>query len=135
MYFPIDFQAQLSWQAKEVIKELDDKPHMLTRIEISGTFFPHRAAEPFIRIVVSKRKTVTNWFTDVSEDNKRLMGYFPVDLPNEGIIEFGYGAKVMGRIPKKFNNKDIDRLDRGKLLHNPIVVETALLKKKQRLTP
>jgi len=130
MYYAIDSQKKLSWQAKEVVKELDDKPHLLLRVEIRGMYFPHLAAEPFVRIVVSDRQAVTSWFADVLDDGRSLWAYFPEDLPEGGAIEIGYGARVMGRIRRRFAAKEVKRLDRKKLPRGLVVVDSAFLKAK-----
>jgi hypothetical protein len=40
--------------AKEVVRILDDLPHLLVHIEVSGEYFPHRAPHPFVMIKVGK---------------------------------------------------------------------------------
>ena len=37
-------------QAREVVRVLDNQPHLLVRMEISGEYFPHRAPHPFVMI-------------------------------------------------------------------------------------
>ena len=121
---------QLPWQAKEVIRELDNRPHLLVRITIKGGYFVHRAAEPFIRIV-NRGKVVESWFADISEDNSALSGYFPTDVPTGGIIEYGYGSQVQGRLEMKFTNKSVDRLDTKKLPKEIIKVSQKFLREKR----
>ena len=113
---------ELTWRADEVVREIDDRPHLLARVEISGTYFPQRAAEPFVRVVVGRRRAVESWFAEVSDDNQHLRGYFPVDLPRRGAIEFGYGHRVMGRLPGRFDAGAVTRLDRHRLPRDVVVV-------------
>ena len=122
---------QLPWQAQEVIRELDNRPHLLVRISIRGGYFVHRAAEPFIRIV-SRGKVVQSWFAEVSEDNSSLSGYFPTDVPAGGIVEYGYGSQVQGRLEMKFTSKSVDRLDPRKLPKETIVVSQKFLQSRNR---
>jgi hypothetical protein len=121
---------QLPWQAQEVIREIDNRPHLMVRIIIKGGYFEHRAAEPFLRIV-NRGKIIESWFADVSEDNSALSGYFPIDVPPGGIIEYGYGSKVQGRLEMKFTNKSVDRLDAKKLPTETIKVSQKFLREKK----
>jgi hypothetical protein len=73
-YFNVPQPPDYIWQAKEVIRGLDKKPHLLMRIEIIGPYFPHHAAEPFVRIIVSQGNTTESWSAEISEDNIRLWG-------------------------------------------------------------
>jgi hypothetical protein len=122
---------ELPFEAREVVKEIDDRPHLLVRIEISGGYFPHRAPEPFIRIITGK-KVETSWFAEISEDNRSLVGYFPTNLPRQGTVEFGYGDEVMGRLKLNFAAKNIARLDRKRLPKDVVVVSADLLKAKRQ---
>ncbi|HYO14872.1 MAG TPA: hypothetical protein VE685_16890 [Thermoanaerobaculia bacterium] len=116
----------LSWQAREVVREIDDRPHLVARVEISGTYFPHRAPEPFVRIVQDDREVIESWFADVSDDNRALVGYFPVDVPLRGIAEFGYGDEVMGRVALAEGPQahGVLRLERERLPEDVVVVST-----------
>lgn len=122
---------QLFVQAHEVVKEIDDRPHLLVRIDISGPFFPHRAPEPFVRIITSERLTVECWFADVLDNNRKLVGYFPVDLPDDGMIEVGYGDELMATLPAEFRSEAVIRLDRERLPEEVVVVTAEFLKARQ----
>lgn len=117
----------LSWRAQEVIKRIDERPHLLVRLEIKGTYFPHRATEPFVRIVTRRGQVVSNWYTDVADDNSSLLSYFPTDLPKKGTIEFGYGGKLMGRIPLQFEFRAVKQLDRGRIAKDVVEVSSQYL--------
>jgi hypothetical protein len=121
---------ELSWKAKEVVKEIDNHPHLLVRIDITGTYFPHRAATPFIRIVHDK-KIILSIFAQVSGDNRKFMGYFQTDLPKQGTIEFGFGARVMGRITPKLESKVVKRLDQKRLTKDVRIVSAEYRKTKK----
>ena len=88
--------VQVTWQAQEVVRVIDDRPHLLLRITLTGTTFPQRAAAPFVRVVVGESVTLS-WSTTISDDLRELHGYFPTDLPLEGIVDYGYGSRVFGR--------------------------------------
>lgn len=123
---------QVEWRAQEVIKELDDRPHLLVRIEIIGPYFPHRAPEPFVRILSGERIVAESWFAKVSEDNRKLLAYFPTDVPQGEIIEFGYGSDVMGRIRAGFESGMVKRLEREQLPAEAVEVSTQYLKTKRQ---
>jgi len=125
---------QLPWQGQEVIRELDGRPHLLVRIRIEGGYFAHRAPEPFMRII-SGDDEVKSWFAEISEDNSTLTGYFPTDLPAGGIIEYGYGAQVQGRLEKEFNTKGIARLDAKRLASGTVRVSQELIRSKSKGAP
>jgi hypothetical protein len=50
LFYRVPQPSEFSWQSREVIKELSDKPHLLVSIEITGPYFPHRAPEPFVSV-------------------------------------------------------------------------------------
>jgi hypothetical protein len=124
--------SELLWQAREVIKNVDERPHLVVRIDISGAYFPHRAAEPFVRIVTDRDQVVFNWFAEVADDNRGLVGYFPTDLPGRGTIEFGYGGKILGRAWVEFESKAVKKLDRTRLAKEVVEVSAEYLKTKFR---
>jgi len=109
--------------ANEVVKVLNDRPHLIVRVEVSGEHFPHRAPHPFIRIQVGKEEYFNDLFTEVSPDSQKLLGYLPVNTPARGIIEFGYGAEIWGTIPIEFNAESVTRLDRKRLPKNIVIVD------------
>jgi hypothetical protein len=118
--------------ASETVKILSDKPHLLTRIEISGEFFPHRDAPAFVHIRTEREKHVYDYFTEVSPDNQKLIGYLPVDAPTEGVIEFGFGTEIWGSITKRFTPDTLIRLDRKKLPKDLVIVDANFLKQKRK---
>ncbi len=116
---------KMSWRAREIVREVNDRPHVLIAVEIEGTHFPHRAVEAFVRVVEPRGRSMECWFAEVSEDNRRLKGYFPLDLPKKGRIEFGYAGQVLGTLPIEFDTKEVQTLDRKRLPR-----ETVLTKEK-----
>lgn len=129
--FELRQSPDLSWRADEIVRQLDDRPHLLTRIEISGGAFPHMGAEPFVR-VIRKGDMARSWFADVADDSTTLSGYFPVDLaPGEGVVEYGYGNRVFGRMGGRFDPRKIDRLDRDRLPRGLVVVTTEFIRRKE----
>ena len=131
--FPVSFDAQPAearWQAQEVVREVDHRPHLLVRLTVRGGYFPHRAAAPFVRIVGRDKAVVDAWFTEITGDSSALMAYFATDLPDDGVIEFGYEDQVLGRIPAAFDGKAVPRLDRKRLPSDVVETTRAYLRKK-----
>lgn len=108
---------------KEVVKVLNDRPHLLVRMTISGSYFPHRAPHPFIHVRVGEREYFTDYFSEVSDDNQKLIGYLPVDFPEKGVIEFGYGNEIWGTIPGEFSRDSVQTLDRQRLPRDILIVD------------
>jgi hypothetical protein len=117
--------------AREVVRELDDLPHLLVRIEVSGEYFPHRAAHPFVMIKVGEEQYFKDMFTEVSADNQKLIGYLPINIPSKGDIVFGYGDEIWGSVPSKFDTESVIRLDREKLPKRIMIVDDDYLRRKK----
>jgi hypothetical protein len=122
--------AELSWGAREVVREIDDLPHLLVRVDVRGPYFPHRAREASVRIVADKGQDMTCWFADIADDGRRLLGYFPTDLPDRGVVEFGYGSETIGSLPVEFDARAVTRLDRDRLPEDLVVVTSDYLEAK-----
>lgn len=116
---------------KEVVKILNDSPHLLVRMTISGGHFPHRAPHPFIHIKVGESEYFTDYFTEISNDNSTLVGYLPVNFPKKGVIEFGYGNEIWGTIAGEFSADSIIRLDRKRLPKDILIVDDAFIQRRK----
>ena len=114
-------------ETKEVVKILNDSPHLLVRMTISGGHFPHRAPHPFVYIRVGESEYFTDYFTEVSNHNASLIGYLPVNCPKKGVIEFGYGDEIWGTIHGEFSIDSIIRLDRKRLPKDTLIVDEAFM--------
>lgn len=112
-----------TWTAREVVRDLDDRPHLLLRVDVHGGPFPHRAPPPFVRIQSRDGKGgVESWFAEISPDQRTVHGYFPVDVPEGGVVEVGYGADVVARAETAFSAKAVERLDRARIDPKAVVV-------------
>ena len=132
--FPLHAQVRpqdLKGQAEEVIREVDHRPHLLVRVMVEGGYFPHRALVPFVRLIEGEHVVVRAWFTQVVPNSTALAAYFPTDLPDDGILEFGYGPQAMGRVPVPFDAKSIKRLDRTRLSTEVVETTRAYVSKRQ----
>ena len=117
--------------AKEVVRVLDDLPHLLVRMEVSGEYFPHRAPHPFVMIKVGEEEYFKDLFTEVSPDNQKLLGYLPINIPSKGVIVFGYGNEIWGTVPGEFDTVSVIRLDREKLPKRIMIVDDDFLRYKK----
>jgi hypothetical protein len=121
----------LAWSAREVLLDLDERPHLLVRLELQGDAFPHLDAQPFVR-VAARRAYAESWFARVAEEGTSIAGYFAVDgLPAEGLVEYGYGDRVFGRVPAPFEPLRVKQLDRQRLPEDVVVVDERFLKRKR----
>lgn len=106
--------SKATWTAREVLKDIDDKPHLLVALELRGARFERRGAPTFARIL-GAQGTTSSWFARVTDSHDVLVAYFADPLPAQGAIEYGYGNTVAGRIPLPFQKEAVERLDRGSL--------------------
>lgn len=128
---PFRKTPQYNAQAKEVVRVLNDRPHLLVRIVIDGNHFPFRSVDPLIRIATSNKKHVTNLFAEVAQDNSKIIGYFSVTIPN-GIIEFGYEDELWGALPGEFSHESLVRLDRKRLPKDVVIVDDEFLQRRKK---
>ena len=98
--YPIESE-KLRWEARQVLRDFDDEPHLLLRLTLSGTRFIQRAQIPF----VVANGEVLAYFTEIAEDEMSVRTYFDRPLPEGSRIEFGYGAAVMLRFPGAFSGE------------------------------
>jgi hypothetical protein len=121
----------LSWQAREVVREVDHEPHLLVRLAVAGGYFPQRALVPIMRIVQGDEIVAHSWITEISADNRTLLGYFPTDLPEEGVIEFGYPDQPLGRLRVELGGDAIRRLDRHRVDERVVEASSDYIRRKR----
>jgi hypothetical protein len=103
-------KPHLQWGAREVLKDIGQRPRIMTRITLGGGHFPHRSLAPFVRVGTA----LTTW-VEISDDEQNLRAYFMEQLPESGHVEFGYGNEVVMRFPRKFSLDAVERLDHARL--------------------
>lgn len=101
-----------SWRAREVLREVENRPHLLLRVDIHGPHFPERGVAPFMRLVAGRKK-VTALMTEIDDSQTHLRGYFPTDLAVKGRFEFGYASEVLGSL--LIREPNVDRLDEARI--------------------
>lgn len=117
-----------TFAVNEIVRVLNDRPHLLLRITIKGDFFPHRAVDPLIRIITDKDDSIESLFTEVAPDNSAISGYLPI-IVRSGTIQFGYEDEVWGTLPLNLDKTLITRLDRKRLAKDVVIVNEAFLKR------
>lgn len=110
----------LRWEVREIVRELDHRPHLLTRVEVTGRPFPIVDRPPFMRLIDGE-STARAWFVDVVEDGSAVRGYFAVGTEVRGTLEFGVGNDIVGRVDIE-GRSEIPHLDRERLPRNLVVV-------------
>jgi hypothetical protein len=106
-------------EAREVVVDLFDRPHLLTRLTLTGPHFPHRSAAPHLTVGETRSK-----FVRISEDGLRADAYFDEPLPEGGQIVLGWGGSVDLIFPEPFRREVVRKLDRERLkrAHPSIVI-------------
>ncbi len=109
---PIESE-RLHWEGRQVLRDLDNEPHLLMRVKLTGTFFPQRSEEPFVRV-----GEVQSRFVEIAEDGQSVNAYFDQPLQPRSVVEFGYGNEILLRVPQRFSLDRIQVLDPQRLPAN-----------------
>ena len=102
---------QLTWNSRQVLRDLDGAPHLFARVELKGTHFPERALEPFVRVGKLRSR-----FVRLAHDGQSVRAYFDRPPTDGGTVEFGYGDEVLLRWgPKRWppGTKLVERFFEG----------------------
>lgn len=104
--YPIETD-RIDYEARHVLRDLDETPHLLTRLELTGTEFPRRALEPYVRV-----GDVESRFVRISDDGTTARAYFDQPLADDGTIEIGYGGEPpLVRLRNGISLEDLAPLD------------------------
>lgn len=101
-----DVRAEL----REVVREVDEQPHVFIRVRLSGWHFPERAPEPFVLI-----GNVVSRFVVIGPGGETADAYFDVLPPTARVMSFGYGRTVSWDFPVGVSARRLARLDRARL--------------------
>jgi hypothetical protein len=104
---------RLRWEGKQVLRDIGGEPFLLFRLRLTGTYFPERGAEPFVRIGRLRSR-----FVRIAEDGQTADAYFDEPPPEEGMVEFGYAAQVYLRCRRPFIDGAGERLRRASMPAN-----------------
>ncbi|HEX7317491.1 MAG TPA: hypothetical protein VF297_26560 [Pyrinomonadaceae bacterium] len=107
--FPIE-SPKLKWEAKVVVREINEGPRLYVRLKLTGTRFPIFNTIPFVRI----GRTVTH-HVDIADDGLSANAYFAQAPPEGGVVEFGYDVETMLRFPRRYSGDAVTRLDQQRL--------------------
>lgn len=110
---PLQIQAaseNVEWSSKEVVRDIDGKPHLFVRVTLQGRDFPERALRPYVAIGRRQAR-----FVQIVDAGQRLHAYFDASIPEEGAIEMGYEDGPFVRVPRGFDSRRVARLDKSRL--------------------
>lgn len=97
-------------EMREVVRDVEEKPHVFIRVRLTGWHFPERALEPFLVI----GKTLSK-FVLIDHEGTAADAYFDVGPPAAKRVSFGYGNIISWDFDVTVDPKAIDPLDRGRL--------------------
>jgi hypothetical protein len=103
--YPIT-SKKLQWTSKQVLRDIDDHPHLFQRFTLSGTLFPERALKPFVKI----GKQVTTHVV-IAADGLSANAYFDRPVADDQRIEYGYGDEVFLFFPRQTIQREVLQLD------------------------
>jgi hypothetical protein len=97
-------------QLREVVRDLDGRPHVFLRLRLTGFYFPPGALAPFMMVgdVVSR-------FASSSADGLTVTAYFDQPLPQARIVTLGYGNVAVEDFNLEVDTRALSRLDRERL--------------------
>lgn len=107
--FPIE-SPKLKWEAKVVVREINEGPRLYIRLKLTGTRFPFFNTIAFVRIGNTMARHV-----DIAEDGLSANAYFDRVLPESGVVEFGYDVQTLLRFPQRYSGGAVVRLDQKRL--------------------
>ena len=117
---PDEAAPALNWEAKEVVRDLNGRPHLLVRLTLRGIRPDERALEPIVRVGDKVAR-----FTRAGFPEPVLHAYFGEALPDGEFIDFGFeDAGILHRFPLPFTVTEVTRLDRGRLPENVVIPYT-----------
>lgn len=111
--YPIETD-RLEYEVRHVLRDISETPHLLMRVTLTGTEFPHRAPEPYLRV-----GDVESRFVQLSEDGTVAKAYFDQPLAEGAPVEFGYDAEPpVIRLRDGIRLKGLDALDPERIPDN-----------------
>ncbi len=104
-----DPRENVGAELREVVRDVDQQPHVFWRVRLTGWSFSHRAEEPFLVVgdAVSR-------FVVIAPDGSVADAYFDQPVPEAEQVSFGYGQTVTWDFDVDLGGLR-ERLDRGRL--------------------
>lgn len=118
-----DPRQSVKAEVSEIIRDMKGRPHLFTRVRLTGWNFPHRAPEPFVMI-----GRAASAFVLIDRTGSSADAFFEVYLPDAKTITFGYGNIATWDFPVSIVSKSIKPLDRERL-PKEIFIPKAMQKK------
>jgi len=95
------------WEARQVLRDLDGRPHLLLRLRLVWGYFPRRDGIAFVRV----GRTQALWI-ETADDEESVRAYLDRAPADGAPIEFGYGRTVRYTLRRRFRLADVCELDR-----------------------
>lgn len=105
-----DPRQSVQLEVREVVRDVNDKPHIFLRVRLSGWHFPHRAPEPFLLI----NREVSR-FVIIDREGLVADAYFDKPLQAAEQVSFGYGHIINWDFSIAILPSKVLRLDRSLL--------------------
>jgi hypothetical protein len=90
---PDEAAAALSWEAKEVVRDLNGRPHLFVRLTLRGFRPDERALEPIVRVGNRVARITRSGLPEPV-----LYAYFDEALPEGEPIDFGFESSGVRRL-------------------------------------
>ena len=113
-------KSNLKMEVREVLRDVNQQPHVFIRVRLTGWHFPERALEPFVVIGKAVSK-----FVLIAPDRQTADAYFDVPVPAQSGISFGYGKAIRWDFNLNVDPKQIIRLDRKRLPKGAVDINPA----------
>ena len=100
----LDVRAEM----REVVRDIDGKPHVFVRVKVTGGDFRPRAEEPFLVV-----GDAVSLFVTEDPDGTTIRAYFDQPLAPVKRVSFGHGLRIEQDFDVELG--EAERLDRAKL--------------------
>jgi len=115
-----DPRRSVKAEVREVVRDVQERPHVFVRVRLTGWHFPQRAPEPFLTI-----GRAVSAFVLIGREGTSADAYFDVRPPAAERVSFGYGKVVSWDFDLAIEPGRIERLDRGQLPRNYVELREA----------
>lgn len=106
-----DTNRKITVSARETIKQLNGKDCLLICVELGNHYFAPRAIH--YEVMLEKQPAL---FVLASDDYTTLYAFFPLRIPMQGKLYYGYAdGEPLTAIPFNFEKKKPELLDRKRI--------------------
>lgn len=105
-----DPRERVQVELREVVQDIQDRPHVFWRLRLTGWHFEFRAQIPFAVV-----GNVVSHHVDLAPDGTSADAYFNRPLPAARLVGFGWGRTVAWEFPLKISPRKVAKLNRRRL--------------------